>query len=136
MIGVRDQVIRHDRDLAATAGCVDHVGGYGVAGRVAAKTFHDLEALADRCPEVSGALDEVALVQVIGPDPVRDELVHERPLDVDAVVDPGKEHALVTDGQARLGQLVDRARDLRRDLVRVVEMEVDPQRVVLLEHLA
>ena len=38
--------------------------------------------------------------------------------------------------QAGLGQLVDRPRDLGRDLVRVVEVEVDPQRVVLLEHLA
>jgi hypothetical protein len=39
-------------------------------------------------------------------------------------------------GRPGLRQLVDRARDLGRDLVRVVEVEVDPQRVVLLEHRA
>ena len=83
-----------------------------------------------------GALDQVALVQVVGPDPVRDELVDECSLDVDAVVDAGQQHALVADREPGLRQLVDRARDLRGDLVRVVEVEVDPQRVVLLEHLA
>ena len=39
-------------------------------------------------------------------------------------------------GRPARGQLVDRARDLGRDLVRMVEVQVDPQRVVLLEHLA
>ena len=55
---------------------------------------------------------------------------------MDAVVDPGQEHRLVADGQAGLRQLVDRPTHLRRDLVRVVEVEVDPERVVLLEHRA
>jgi len=62
--------------------------------------------------------------------------VDERALDVDAVVDPGQQDALVPDREAGLGQLVDRATDLRRDLVRMVEVEVDPKRVILLEHLA
>ncbi len=101
-----------------------------------AQALHDLEALADRRPEVAGALDEVALVQVVRPDPVRDELVDQRALDVDAVVDAREQHALVADRQAGPRQLVDRARDLGRDLVGVVEVQVDPERVVLLEHLA
>ena len=49
---------------------------------------------------------------------------------------PGQQHALVADRQPRLRQLVDRAGHLRGDLVGMVEVEVDPQRVVLLEHLA
>ena len=122
--------------LPPPPGRVDDVGRDRVAGRVAAQPLHDLEALADRRPEVPGSLDQVALVQVVGPDPVRDELVDERALDVDAVVHAGEQDALVADRQAGLGQLVDRARDLRRDLVRMVEVEVDPERVVLLEHLA
>ena len=85
---------------------------------------------------MAGALDQVALVQVVGPDPVGHELVDERALDVDAVVDAGQQDALVADREAGPGQLVDRAADLGRDLVRVVEVEVDPERVVLLEHLA
>ena len=87
-------------------------------------------------PEVARALDQVALVEVVGPDPVLDEPVDERALDVDAVVHAGQEDRLVADRQAGLGQLVDRPAHLGRDLVRVVEVEVDPQRVVLLEHRA
>ena len=92
----------------------------------------DLEALADRRPEVPGAFDEVALVEVVRPDPVGDQLMDQRALDVDAIVDAGEQHALVPDP----GQLVDGTRDLGRDLVGMVEVEVDPQRVVLLEHRA
>ena len=55
---------------------------------------------------------------------------------MDAVVDPGQQDGLVADGQARPGQLVDGPAHLRGDLVGVVEVEVDPERVVLLEHLA
>ncbi len=33
-----DQVVGHDGDLAAPAGSVDHVGGHGKAGGVAAQT--------------------------------------------------------------------------------------------------
>ena len=101
-----------------------------------AQALDDLEPLADRRPEVAGALDQVALVQVVGADPVLDQLVDEVALDVHAVVDAGQEHGLVAHRQAGLGQPVDGTRDLGRDLVRVVEVEVDPQRVVLLEHLA
>ena len=55
---------------------------------------------------------------------------------MDAVVDAGEQHALVADRQAGPRQLVDRARDLGGDLVGVVEVQVDPERVVLREHLA
>src|SRR4051812_20790156 len=136
VVAVRDQVVRHDRDLAAAPGRVDDVGRDGVARGVTTETFDDLETLADGRPEVTRALDEVALVEVVRPNAVRDKLVDERALDVDAVVDAREQDALVADRQPRLGQLVDGAADLRRDLVRVVEMEVDPERVVLLEHLA
>ena len=52
MVGVADQVIGHDRDFAASSGRVDHVGRHGIAGRVAAQPLHDLEAFADRSPEM------------------------------------------------------------------------------------
>ena len=136
VVRVADQVVGHHRDLAAAAGRVDHVGRDRIAAGVAAQALHDLEALADGRPEMAGALDQVALVEVVRPDPVLDQLVDERALDVDAVVDAGQQDRLVADRQAGPGQLVDRPADLRRDLVRVVEVEVDPQRVVLLEHLA
>jgi hypothetical protein len=67
VVGVRDEVVRHDRDLPAAARASMTYVGHGVAGRVAAQALDDLEALADRRPEVADALDEVALVDVVRP---------------------------------------------------------------------
>ena len=85
---------------------------------MAAQALDDLEALADRRPEMPAALDQVAVVEVVRPDADLDQLVHELALDVDAVVDAGEQHRLVADRDAGAGQPVDRARDLGRDLVR------------------
>src|SRR5665811_1353812 len=136
VVRIADEVVRHDRDLAAATGRIDDEGRDRVARGMAAEALHDLEALADRRSEVARSLDEVALVQVVRPDPVLDESMHERALDVDAVVDPGEQDALVPDGDPGPGELVDRSADLGGDLVRVVEVEVHPERVVLREHRA
>jgi len=48
---------------------------------VAAQRFHDLDALADRRAEVAGAFDQVALVDVVRPDPVLEQAMDERPHD-------------------------------------------------------
>ena len=55
---------------------------------------------------------------------------------MDAVVDAGSSTLWLPTGRPGPRQLVDRARDLGRDLVGVVEVQVDPERVVLLEDLA
>jgi hypothetical protein len=69
VVRVADQVVGHDRDLAAAAGGVHDVLRHGIAGGVAAQALHDLDALADRRAEVAGAFDQVALVDVVRPDP-------------------------------------------------------------------
>src|SRR5260221_2337425 len=59
-----------------------------------------------------------------------------RALDVDAVVHAGEQSALVADRDPGAREPVDGPADLRSDLVRMVEVEVHPDRVVLREHLA
>ena len=88
------------------------------------------------CPEVPAALDQVALVEVVGPDAHLDQLLDEVALDVHTVVDAGEQHRLVAQRDAGAGQLVAGAGELGGDLVRVVDVDVQPQRVVLAEHLA
>ena len=132
VVRVADQVIRHHRDLAAAAGCVDDVCRHRIARRVAPQALHDLEALAHRRPEVPRSLDEIALVDVVGPDPVLHQAMHEGTLDVHAVVHAG----LVAERDAGPGELVGGPADLGRDLVRMIEVEVDPDRVVALKHVA
>ena len=103
---------------------------------MAAQALDDLEALADRRPEVPGTLDQVALVDVVRPDPDLDQALDELALDVDAVVDAGEQHRLVAQRNAGATEGVAGARELGRDLVGVVDVDVHPQRVVLGEHLA
>ena len=73
----------------------DHVLRHGVARRVAAQPFDDLDPLADRRPQMAGTLDQVTLVEVVGPHANLDQVVDEFALDVDGVVDAGQQHALV-----------------------------------------
>ena len=136
VVRVADEVVGHDRDLAAAAGSIHHVRRHRIAGSVAAQPFHDLDPLADRGAEMARALDQVALVDVVGPDAVLDQPMNERPHDVDAVVDPGEQYRLIAERDAGAGDPVGGAGDFGRDLVGMVEMEVHPKRVVLGEHVA
>ena len=83
-----------------------------------------------------GSLDQVALVDVVGADAELHEPLDEVALDVDAVVDPGQEDRLVAQRDACLGQLVAGPGQLRGHLLGMVDVDVQPERVVLLEHLA
>ena len=129
-----DQVLRHDRDLAAAAGRVDHVGRDGIAAGVAAQPLDDLDALADRGAEMPGALHQIALVQVVGPHAVAHQLVHQLLHHLDRVVDAGQQHRLAAERDAGVGQARQGRRDLGRQLVRVVEVDVHPQRMELAQH--
>ncbi len=136
VVRVAEQVVGHDRDLAAAARGVDHVCRHRVAAGVATQALHDLHALADGRPEMARTLDQVALVDVVRPNPNLRQPVDQRPHDVDAVVDAGQQDRLVAQRDAGPGELVAGAGDFGRDLVGVVEVEVHPQRVVLRQHLA
>ncbi len=103
---------------------------------MAAQSFNDLDALGDRRAEMARARHQVALVQIVGPHAHLDQLVHELALDVDAIVDAGQQHGLIAQGNARVGQHAARAAQLWRDLVRMVDVNVHPQGMILAEHRA
>ena len=137
VVRVADEVVRHDRDLAAATGRVDDELRDRVARRVAAQALDDLEALADRRPEVAGALDQVALVEVVraGTRISTSRWTSSRWMCTQSLT-PGEQHRLVAQRDAGAAQLVAGAGELGRDLVGVVDVDVHPQRVVLGEHLA
>ena len=64
-----DNIVRINRDLTATARTIDNVLRDSVAAGVAAEAFDDFNALGDTGAQMSGAFDEVALVEVIRTDP-------------------------------------------------------------------
>src|SRR5665648_908764 len=132
--GLADHVVGIDRHLPAAADGVDDVGRHREARGVAAQALVDLNALGHAGAEVRGALGEVALVVVVGLDAVLDQLVHELLHDVGAVVDAGQEHRLVAQREAAVGEHVAGLLALGRELLGVVEVRVDVERLVLLEH--
>lgn len=55
--GLGDDVLRHDRGLAAAARGVHHEGGHAEAGGVAAQAFDDLDALLTGVRKCSRPMD-------------------------------------------------------------------------------
>ena len=136
VIAVRDQVVRHHRDLAAATRRVNHKRWHGIARSVSAQAFDDLEPLPNWGTEVARTFNKVALIDVVRADAILYELVHQLAHDVHAVVHASKEHRLIPNRDASARQLVYGARNFWRDLLRMIEVQVHPERVVLGEHRA
>ena len=122
--GLGDDVLGHDRGLAAAARGVHHEGGHAEAGGVAAQAFDDLDALADGGAEVLQAHGQVALIDVVGAHADLDQLVDQLLHGENTVVDAGQQHALVAQGDTGVGQHGAGLGGLGGDLVGVVEVGV------------
>src|SRR5665647_793077 len=133
--GLADHVVGEHRRLPAATDGVDDVRGHGEAGGVTAQALVDLDALGDTGAEMGRAFGQVALVVVVGLDPVLDQLVDELLHHVGAVVDATHEHCLVAQRDAGTVEKVAGGLALARELVGVVEVRVEVQRVVLGEHV-
>ena len=70
-----DQVVGHNRGLAAAAGSVHHEGGDAVAGGMAAQSLHDLDALGHGSAEVAQAQGRIAGIDVVGTHTHLDQVV-------------------------------------------------------------
>jgi hypothetical protein len=131
-----ERVAGIDGDFAAASRGVDDVLGHGVAGGVAAEGLHDLESLLDAGPEVGAPCDEVALVQVVGPDAAEEELVDEGAHDFGGVVDVAKEDGLVAQGDAGVGEAAEGVAYLGGDFTRVIGVDGDEEGVELAQGFA
>ncbi len=131
-----EDVVGVDGDFAAASGSVDDELGDGVAGGVAAEGFDDFNAFVDGGAEVGGALDEVALVEVVGADPAHEELVDEGLHDVGLVVDATEEDALIAEGDTVIGESLEAGADFGGEFAGVIGVDADEEGVILLQHLA
>ena len=101
-----------------------------------AQPLDDLHALGYRRAEVPGAFHQITLVDIVGAHADLDQVLHQSALNVHAVVDACQQHALVAQGHARPAQPVASIGQFLGDLVGVVDMDVHPHGVVLLDHVA
>jgi hypothetical protein len=133
---VVQQVLRRDRNFSAAARRVDHVRRDREAARVSAQALHDLEAFRDRRAEVIRAAHRIALIEVVRPHAQLHQALAERLDRRDGVVDAFQEHRLVVERDPGARELVASRGGIRRELARMVEVDVDPQRMIFREHRA
>ena len=133
---LRHHVVRVERNLAAPARAIDDELRDGVAAGVAAQVLDNFEPLAHRSAEVRRTLDEVALVEIVGPNAAAEQLLHEHLHGGGIVVDAAEEHGLVAERDARVGETPERVADLDGQLLRMVDVDTHPERVEFLQHRA
>ena len=82
------------------------------------------------------ATDEIALVNVIWPDAHHDQLVQQFFHHHGIIVDAAQQDGLIAQRDAGVSQTRTGGPDFSRRFTRVVGVDIDPQRVKLLEHCA
>ena len=128
--------MRIDGDFSTAAGAVNDELGDGVAGGVTAEAFDDLDTLGHAGAKVGGALDEVALVEVVGTNAAHEELLDKFLLDFDGVVDSLEKDGLVPHDNAGVGQATEGVADFGGEFVGVVGVDGKEEGMELLEHIA
>ncbi len=100
-----------------------------------AQPLHDLDAFGNRRAEMPGAFHQVALVQVVRAYTNAHQVLHQFALDMHIIVDARQQDGLVAKRDAGARQAVGGLRQFGRDFIGVVNMDIEPQRVVFLQHI-
>ena len=80
-----------------------------------------------------GTLDEIALVEVVGFDPAKEQLVNESPLDLYAVVNSLEENGLISERDSSVSQTLQAFPDLGSQFTGVVAVDRYEEGVILLQ---
>lgn len=99
-----------------------------------AQRLDDLDATRDGGTEVIGAAHRIAMVEVVGPDTHQQQTVTEGALGRLVVVDTAQQDRLVVEGNPGAAQAIAGERRVRRDLVRMVDLQIDPERMMACQH--
>ena len=124
-------VARDDRHLAATTGRVEHEHRYRHAVHPAAQTLVQRLSGLDGGAQVIGADHGVALKQVIRLHPRPEQATHQRAQRAHARVHTAQEDGLIADGDTRVDEPLTSGTRVGCELLDVIEVSVDEQRVVL-----
>ena len=135
-VQVHHVIRRQDRDLAAPAGRVDDKVGNRHPAGMALQRADDVHPRLHRGAEMVGAFRQVRLVEVVWFHPSQQQLVHQTLHDVRVIVDAFEQDGLGAQRNAGIRQHAARGLHLRCQFVRMVEMQVHVDRVVLLDDFA
>ncbi len=99
-----DEIVGHDGYFAAAAWRINHVGRNRKTCRMTAQRFHDFDALRHRGAEVSRALDQITLIQIVGTHAITQQFMAQTLDDVRAIVHACEQHRLIAERDARIRQ--------------------------------
>src|SRR5450756_914044 len=129
-----ENIVGTDWDLATAVRRVDDELRHGEAARVTAQELHDLDTLVNRGTEVTDTAGQIALINIVGSDTDSHEFLNEFFHDIGTIVNPLEENGLVANRDPCVGQHCDSLGRFGRHLAGVVELRVEPQRMVLAQH--
>ena len=136
LLGLADDIVGHDGDFPGAFGTIHDEGRYGKTGRVSPQILHDLNPFADTGSEVFDTFNLVALEQVVGPDLDLHKLAAKSLDRLGVVVDPAQKNRLIVDANTVSQKPVDRSRRFRSDFLWMIELSIDPDWPVGIEHRA
>ncbi len=134
--GLADDVIRHDGGLSAAARCIDYKGRHTIAAGMTAQPFDNLYTLAYRGTEMGETHGEIAYIDIVWTNTDLNEPLNKLLHYMHAVIDACKQHALIAKGDARIRKHFASALALFCYLIRMVEMGIEPNGMILLQHCA
>ena len=126
IVGSRDQIVRHQRDLTAAVRAVHDVGGDPEPRHVATETFHDLQPFPDGGTEMACADDRITVEQVIGADFNAQKGTHQLSHRPQGIVHPLQKDGMVVNRHAAAQEALADACRFRRYLPSMVEMGLNP----------
>ena len=135
VIGITQEVVRIQRDLAPAAGRIHDVGRDSETGGMPTQGLNDLDPFTDRCAEMPCTVHQVALVKVIGTDPDADQVVHQLALDERVVIHAGQQYGLVAQRDTGPSEFITGFSQFSRDLIGMVDVDIEPQRMEFLQHV-
>lgn len=103
---------------------------------MAAEAFNDFDTFGDAGAQVSGALNEVALIEVVRADATHKKFVDQVALDLDGVVDLVEEDGLVPHHDTGVGEAAEAIANFAGEFARVIGVDGNEERVEFFEHRA
>jgi hypothetical protein len=132
LVGLGNNVVGIERNFPTATRSIENVLGKGVSSGVTTQSFDEIEPGLFRSAKVGRALDEIALIEVVGLDVAHEKFVQESRVNGEAVINATQQHGLVTELDACLCESLEAIANLGRELARMVGVDRDKERMVLL----
>src|SRR5581483_1674206 len=135
-MSLRDDILRHHRNFATASWRIHDKCRDGISRSMPKQLLHNLDASGDARTKMLDSFRQIALVQVIWAHADFDELMHQFLHDMGTIVNMAHENRLIAQWHTGIYQPLAGERGLRRNFERMIEVRIDPDRVILPQNFA